>query len=295
MDPSCPDREHATGYVPLDARGFRLAMGLRPLELSSWLEFEPDGDEQIALKKGLLATNYGDVVALRDQSHRAYDELLGEIVSNLEQFHPDRLRTFDAHEHPLIAASTLVAEDLCVMVHENDQWVLAGAVVCFPSRWALSDKIGTSLDHIHAPVPGYDSVLGAPTRSFFDRLSPQRSFWRLNWTLLDDATLFQPVGARRWFDEDPLNWQFRVERQTLRSLERCAAAIFTIRTTVRPATQLVRSDVNFASNVLNFLRTAPPETLSYKGWQGLAERWERWFADEIKSSRTDPSPEPFPS
>ena len=63
---------------------------------------------------------------------------------------------------------------------------------------------------------------------------------------------------------------------------------------MRAATQLVRDEVNFASNVLHFLRTAPNETLSYKGWQGLAERWERWFVDEIKSSRTDPSPEPSP-
>lgn len=287
--------EFDAGYVPLDDRGFRLAMGLRPLELSQWLEVLSDGPAQIRLKRELLNTRFSDVVALRYESHPAYAELLGEIVTNLKQFHSSRSYSLNSDEHPLVAASSLVAEDLCVMIKENEQWVLGGAVVCFPSRWALADKIGTSLDEIHQPVPGYQTVLATPTRSFFERLTPQRSFWRLNWTLLDDATLFQPVAARRWFDEDPLNWQFRVERQTLRCLSESRAVVFTIRTSVRSAVDMVAHVPNFARDVVKFLRGAPDETLNYKGWVGLADRWETWFADVLSVSGTDPSPESSPN
>jgi hypothetical protein len=253
-------------------------MGLRPLDLAQWFEVNSDGPAQVKLKRELLATNYDDVVAFAHPSHPAYEELLSEIQSNLSEFHPELGRKVNPADHPLVAASVLVAEDLCVMVKVRDQWVLGGAVVCFPSRWTLSGKIGTSLDEIHRPVPMYESVLAAPTRSFFDRLSPSRSFWRLNWTLLDDAALFQPVAARRSFDDDPEHWQFRVERQTLRCLAQSRAVVFTIRTSLRPANHMVRGVPNFASDVLHFLRTAPDETLIYKGWVGLADRWESWFA-----------------
>jgi hypothetical protein len=81
------------------------------------------------------------------------------------------------------------------LVHE-DTWRLRAACVCFPSRWDLAAKIGTTLDDIHSPVPLYDQALARPTNAFFNRLTPEKSFWRLNWTLLDSPVLHQRTGAR---------------------------------------------------------------------------------------------------
>jgi hypothetical protein len=280
------NRDHVTSgngvrYVPVDARGFRLAMGLRPLDLGNWLELDNEGVSQLALKRELIESHYNDVVAFDDPTHPAFAELLDEVRDNLTLYHPEFARELSGELHPLVAASLLVPEDLCVMVRAPDQWKLMGAVVCFPSRWRLADKIATSLDEIHAPVPGYADELARTTNSFFDRLIPQRAFWRLNWTLLDDAALFQPAGASRSFDEDPAHWQFRVERQTIRLLPGSSAAVFTIRTSVRPATQMVREVPTFARDVLTYLTQAPPATLEYKGWNKLAERWSQWFAEQI--------------
>ena len=195
-------------YVPLDPKGFRLAMGLRPLDLGEWLEGGDDVVAQVALKRQLLATRRDEVVARRDPSDVACAELLTLVRDHLARHQPAALVDAPVDTDPLVTASALAAEDLCVVERRDDQWVLTAATVCFPSRWRLADKIGTSLDHIHAPVPGYEATIAAPTRSFFDRLRVERPVWRLNWTLLDDPALFQPHPGRPATAADPAELSF---------------------------------------------------------------------------------------
>jgi hypothetical protein len=262
-------------YVPLDARGWRLTMGLRPLELAAWLEIDDHYGEELALKARLLDESYDVVVATEPEGDEASLELLGEIRENLRAHHPGTARFVDEREseqeHAIVEASRLVQEDLCVLVRD-DAWRLRAACVCFPSRWELATKIGTTLDEIHGPVPGYGDELSRPTNAFFDRIRPDRAFWRLNWTLLDSPALHQPAAARRSPSGNLDDWYFRVERQTLRALPRTNAVVFTIRTYVTAATALRERDDTFVSTLLHALDTAPASVQSYKGWTGVAEQ-----------------------
>jgi hypothetical protein len=174
-------------------------------------------------------------------------------------------------DHPIVAAARLVQEDLCVLVR-SDVWRLQAACVCFPSRWNLASKIGTTLDDIHSPVPTYDVELSRPTNAFFDRLKPERSFWRLNWTLIDSPALHQPTSARRSPHGNVADWFFRVERQTLRRLPASDTIVFTIRNYVASAKSLCDTHEEFASTLLLNLDTAPDDVQSYKGWTGVADR-----------------------
>jgi hypothetical protein len=255
-------------YIPLDARGWRLAMGLRPLEESKWIEVDAHRDEELALKTALLADQRDVVVATRPEGDEASAELLEEIVGNLRTYHPSLPREVDPDEHPIVAASRLVQEDLCVLVR-SDQWRLVAASVCFPSRWNLADKIGTTMDEIHVPVPAYDDELSQPTNALFERLKPERSFWRLNWTLLDSPLLHQPTATRTSPSGRLEDWSFRVERQTLRRLSRTGGVVFTIRTYVESLDVLCRSDEDFSVNLLHALDTAPSSMQRYKGWLGV--------------------------
>jgi len=171
----------------------------------------------------------------------------------------------------------LVQEDLCVLV-KSDVWRLQAASVCFPSRWDLSTKIGTTLDAIHGPVPGYSAELRSPTNAFFDRLKPDRSFWRLNWTLLDNPALHQPFSIRRSPSGDLEDWFFRVERQTLRQLPTTKAIVFTIRNHVASAKTLREVVPEFGENLLSALDTAPEAMQGYKGWVGVADK----LRDELR-------------
>lgn len=258
-------------YVPLDERGWRLAVGLRPLEIARWLEVDGLRATELALKRALLAERRDVVVATRPGGDAASAELLAEVVSWLENHHPQLDRHVDDDEHPIVAASRLVQEDLCVLV-KSDSWRLEAACVCFPSRWLLANKIGTTLDEIHGPVPGYGDELSRPTTSVFDRLKPERPFWRLNWTLLDDPTLHQPEGARDTVEGPITGWYFRVERQTIRSLPVSGAVVFTIRTYVRSLVEMIAGHDDFAVNLLRALDEAPAAMRAYKGWRGVAER-----------------------
>ena len=54
-------------------------------------------------------------------------------------------------------------------------------VVCFPSSWALAEKIGHPLDFIHAVVPGLNSSIGSIIDTFLSRLEPGIAYERSNW------------------------------------------------------------------------------------------------------------------
>ncbi len=266
-------------YAPLDGRDWRFTMGLRPLDESRWLEFDDRAHDERALKDSLLAAHYDEVVAVDERADAASRELLDVIVAHLALYFPHQRREVDPHEHPIVAASRLVQEDLCVL-ERRDAWRLSAACVCFPSRWRLASKLGDTLDGIHAPVPLYDELLAAPTNAFFDRLRVGRAFWRLNWTLLDSPALHQPTSERRAPSGSLHDWFFRVERQTLRRLPDSGAAVFTIRTYVDSAAALVARDETFGPSLWRALHTAPSSVQEYKGWVGVAERLSRALKGE---------------
>ena len=258
-------------YIPLEVKGWRMAMGLRPLDLDHWLEVDARRDDELAQKRHLLDTVYDVVVATNPEGDEGSRELLGEVTRFLEVHHPEITLDVSDDEHPVVAAARLVQEDLCVLVR-SDTWRLQAACVCFPSRWNLASKLGTTLDDIHRPVPIYDVELSRPTNAFFERLKSDRSFWRLNWTLIDSPALHQPTSARRSPHGDLADWFFRVERQTLRRLETSGAIVFTIRNYVASAKELCETHEEFGATLLLNLDTAPVAMQEYKGWIGVADR-----------------------
>jgi hypothetical protein len=163
----------------------------------------------------------------------------------------------------------LVQEDLCVLVRD-DAWRLQAAYVCSPSRWQLATKFGRTLDQIHAPVPGYDEQLSGPTNAVFDRLQLGKAFWRLDRTVLNDATLHQPDAPRHSPLWDVDQWFFRVERQTIRRLCESDAIVFTIHNYVASLDE-IRTTPEFSDHLLLGIGGAPPAMQEYKGWVGVAE------------------------
>lgn len=276
-------------------------MGLRPLDLADWLPVDDRRSEELRLKAELLDRTPEEVVAALPGTEEAAAEVLELVVDHLERHHPGVLRRdgtgwVDAPtgvgggDHPIDAAARLVQEDLCLMTRpEGGPWVLGAASVCFPSRWSLRSKVGRDLSAIHAPVPGYEATIGAPTAATFDRLRPERPMWRSNWTLLDDPALPQPEAAgrarRRTPPDDPGTtvW-LRVERQTLRRLERSPSVLFTIRTTV---TRLDAAGPEVHDALRVALAEVPAEVDAYKGWQDLRPAVLRWL-DRAAGALTTP-------
>jgi hypothetical protein len=170
---------------------------------------------------------------------------------------------------PLAALNALAPEDYCLLRRVATGWELAAAILCFPNRWKLAEKIGRPLPGVHAPVPGYDTVLASPVDRFLDGLRPGRGTWRTNWALNDDATLFQPEETTH---RDPRGditaanagdrLYLRVERQTLVKLPDSGFAVFGIRTYQTAIGTLGdRQAAEFAA----VLAAVPDQAARYKG------------------------------
>ncbi|MBX7069217.1 MAG: DUF3445 domain-containing protein [Microthrixaceae bacterium] len=271
-------------YFPLDDRPFRLRMGLRPLDLADWLEIDGDRDADLALKAMLVAERYQDVVAIVDDPgarsavDAACEELLAEVAAHVSP-------TVEGAFHPIVAAGLSTQEDWAVMLPVGGRLVLAAACVCFPTRWVLGTMIGKPMTGVHQHVAFYDEHLARPVDAFFDRLNVDKPVWRLNWNLMDDPDLFQPVAKHNSAVPNPAIsatnvgervW-LRVERQTLRRLPDTGAIVFGIRIHQRPLAALLDHPEHL-STMRSAIVNLPEPTFAYKGIAAFAEALDQWLA-----------------
>jgi hypothetical protein len=263
------------GPAPTDASAFRWRLGVRPLDLADWIELGPDADEAIAAKSVLNAEHPDTVFAVLDDVEPESTEVATALVEHLRHRWPERYGdvALDATLHPLDAAARLVPEDLVLLVERNGGLVFGGGSVCFPNRWDLRSKLGLSMAGVHAPVAQLNEQLEAPIDSFFDRLTPQRSFWRLGWGILDTPDWYTPVdgtAAPRPVDPAPDQFFLRVERETLRRFPVTNCVLFTIRTYVAPI-PAVAADRDVARRLADSLSALPDDVRGYKDLRTTAD------------------------
>ncbi len=153
------------------------------------------------------------------------------------------------------------------------QPVLLAGAVCFPSSWALEEKIGEPLDAIHRPVPTLNEQFATPVRQFLARMKPGISWERINWGLSRSPELNQhPSRNLPRLDEGAkieAVW-FRAEYQSLVLLPRTGGVLFGIRLAIEPLTQLIQ-DGAFAQGLARALRTMPEGIAQYKGLAAARE------------------------
>ena len=256
------------GPAPSGPDSFRWRLGVRPLDLDNWIQLGPDAEAAIAAKPLLMAEHPDTVFAVLDGVEPESTEVAEALIEHLRARWPDLYGQveLDASLHPLDAAARLVPEDLVLLVERDGRLVFGGGSVCFPNRWDLRSKLGLSMAGVHAPVARLNEQLEAPIDSFFDRLMPARSFWRLGWGILDTPDWYTPVdgtAAARPTTSGPNDHFLRVERETLRRFPRTNCILFTIRTYVAtiPA---VANDVDVASRLANAIASLPADVQDYK-------------------------------
>ena len=67
----------------------------------------------------------------------------------------------------LAEAAVSVWEDLCILQPDPaGVYVLTAAAVAFPTDWRVADKIGLSIDRVHAPIYGYAEHLSTGVDHF---------------------------------------------------------------------------------------------------------------------------------
>ena len=274
-------------YIPVKGQPFTVSMGLRSMDVDKWIEIDENFDTEIAEKRRLLESKRKQVFAALPAGANGSREVLAKLVEYLAKQFPDRFPEaveIDNSLHPLEAASLLVQEDLAIMSPDGGQWLLTAASICFPSRWDLASKVGANMHGIHEPVPHYEERIGAATDAVFNKMTPDRPVWRINWTVLDGPELFQPAvtgrKARRHPQLGPDEFgdamYFRTERQTLWKLPASGDIVFTIRTYRDSLNSLDRRYPEFREHLGQTLVTASEQTRQYKGWAPIWEDLLAW-------------------
>ncbi|MGI1663383.1 heme-dependent oxidative N-demethylase family protein [Palleronia sp. KMU-117] len=266
--PTAPILHTALAVDPrADPRLARLP-GVLPLDPARWLRVDEAYAAQMAERERLLAERPGDVLACLPEGREAAGELMALVLDDLatrEGFvvgrdhvrRPDGVTVGVDAEAPLATVGRLVQGDFCLLAKpggaeepgeepgkgagegaskglgEGAEHVLVAAVLCFPARWTLAEKIGRPLLRIHRPVASYDPAIAMRVQRLFDGVQAGRPMWRANLLSYHDPALFQP----RREDDPPLRHEgpagyVRSEFQTIRRLPRSGAVAFGIHTVV---------------------------------------------------------------
>ena len=290
-------------YRPFLDGPWRLAMGIKALDLADWIEIDERFAPQLAARKQLLDAQRSEVFATLPESGPGQRELLELLLDHLPQRSPEHYRrqggrienrtTGEAFalaawdDAPLELAGRLVQEDLCLMQRGETGYRLVAAVLCFPAHWRLSDKLGRPLEAIHGPVPGFGERLAGPVDRFFHSIQVARPVWRVNWSLVDTPTLFlppehrghpKPVSAERAGEQ---LW-LRVERQTLHRLPRSGDVVFGIHTYVDPLADAIDS-AEAARALAARIREMPEPMARYKSILPIRAPLLAWLDGRAKA------------
>ncbi len=238
MDMSRLNRMH----LPFLSNPDVLHMGLKEVREESWLEIKSLGNS--FRNKIELLENFSHEILFENSEFQSTNiKFFKALKTYLSTYYEDeytfkeqsidiRLDDFSSQINPskkteLELMSTLIPEDILILVPESENYILRSAAVFSPSNWDLKSKINKSLDIIHEPVPAYEKTLSTKVNSFLNRLPASRIFERFNWSIYPSRKLFFHPRYSELIDET--NELFlRVERQTFRKLNDSTAIMFTI-------------------------------------------------------------------
>ncbi|PZX47437.1 uncharacterized protein DUF3445 [Roseinatronobacter thiooxidans] len=218
--------------------------GVMPLARADWLYCDALYARQMAERAALLASRPDDVLALRPEAQPAALEMLGEVLHDLPMLGfsvgPDSVMRPDGvaipldETRPLWTLGHLLQADFCLLQKPDGarEHVLTGAVLCFPSSWTLSEKMGKPMMRIHLPVDSYDTQMGARVQRMFDAMRPEQPLWRANLLRYTNPALYQPKAEFAPKEKRDGGAYIRSERQCLLKLPKTGAVVFSIHTVI---------------------------------------------------------------
>jgi hypothetical protein len=151
---------------------------------------------------------------------------------------------------------------------------LRAGVVCFPSSWALTEKMGLTLDEIHGVVPGLNASIGAAIEQFLGRLKPGMPYERTNWGLAATPELNmhpQLVRPRLTLPFDLQRIWVRIEDQILAALPLTGGILFGIRLRLVPLKEIL-DDRQLRTGFHRAVTSMPDALSAYKGFNSVRDQ-----------------------
>jgi len=262
-----------------------LSMGLEKTITPHWLEFDREAKYFYQNKLAQYQANQQNVYRALDESIPAQEEFRELLLTYLLTQHSDvfkqqgDLLTAPALDlqwklsgrEDLWESSLWIPDDVCILLPEDDDYKLVAASLAAPSHWYLTEKFGQPLAAIHKPIPGFDQQLTPSINRFLSHLKVEHPVQRFNWSV-------QPNNDLSWLDKEDedddeelandtqLYW--RVERQTLRRLEKTGAIVFTIKVIIHSMTELAKQADSYKA-LLAAMDNSTEEIKGYKDFNRM--------------------------
>lgn len=174
----------------------------------------------------------------------------------------------------LVALGSALEPDILLLSPDDEGALrLRAGVLCFPTGWALEEKLGHTLDFIHGVVPGLNPALGSSISQFLSKLKPGVAFLRDNWGIAASSELnLHPIRSvappKLPVKLDEL-W-LRVEHQAIFALPLTGGVVFGIRVAVHRLDHAIAVP-GVAAGLSHALATMPDALIAYKRLDGVRE------------------------
>jgi hypothetical protein len=223
----------------------------RRLERARWLAEAPD---EYALLTTAGAPIFAETLALA----RSWGAVVGEdsVVGLGRAWEPD-----------------------FVMLSLGDGPRVEGGAVCFPTSWALREKLGRSLIETHGPVPRLNDELAARIATALHKLAPGTAWARDNWGLVRSPQLNRhPRRQLPRLDATatPDEVWLRVEHQLLFKLPQTGGVLFGIRL-AHVSLWEVLAVPEARDGLRRALESMPDDAADYKGLSSIRPRLLGWL------------------
>jgi hypothetical protein len=235
---------------------------------------DPDGTLLAERQRWLAEPSTNDYAALLPDGLQALDETI-DLATTWGSLSPTTSALIDRTGDSLVSDRCAALgrhwepDFLLLHVTADQPLRLVGGVVCFPSGWALPDKLGQDLSAIHAVVPRLNESLDRRIATFFDRFQPGTAWERENWGLAASPDLnrhpkrnLPPLDTGATLSA---TW-LRIEHQIFFRLPVSGAFLFGIRVEVTALLDVARNP-SITHALARALQTMPDDIATYKGIQ----------------------------
>ncbi|RYD65629.1 MAG: DUF3445 domain-containing protein [Verrucomicrobiaceae bacterium] len=253
------------------AADYEFRMGIRRGEPAEFFRASKEREQVLAERCRWLTESPEDYRGVLPGGQALVAEAIGFLIEwgAITEEESWMIRREPDPEWRLRALGERVESDMLFLAPgKSGQMELLAGCVCFPSSWALAEKLGRPMTEIHSAAPGLNSSLGNQIDTFLTRLRPGTAWLRSNWGLSASAELNQHPDRRlpRLTEECRLEeaW-LRIERQALVLLPASGGVLFALRIETGPLDVLKRESPENARRLAHSLHTMPEEIARYKG------------------------------
>lgn len=237
-------------------------MGLRRGDAAPFFMPCEDTATMLVERARWLAQNAHEYAALLPQAEPA----LADTIA-LANTHGIAIDTSLSAWHQLLALGRAWQCDFAWLHAEGaGEHRVIGGCVCFPSSWALRDKLGKTMTETHAPVPALNDAMGSQIETFFSKMIPGAVWVRENANFSRVPARNQhPAQSRPPLDATVSAGDFwiRLEHQLLLKLPASRSILFAIRVETFPLTRVMESPAD-AERLACWLESMPADAADYK-------------------------------